>query len=91
LGANRYISSTSIQPDGKIIIGVISTHNGIALNRIARLNADGSLDITSSISRANGAVKSTSIQSDGKIVIGGDFTLLQWYLSKNIATIKYRW
>lgn len=90
LGANRYISSTSIQPDGKIIIGGdFNSYNGIALNRIARLNADGSLDITfSSISRANGAVKSTSIQSDGKIVIGGDFTSYNGISRKNIARLN---
>ena len=36
-----------VQPDGRIIIGGEFTHvDGVALNHIARLNADGTLDAT---------------------------------------------
>jgi uncharacterized delta-60 repeat protein len=44
-GANNSIRIAMIQPDGKIIIGgSFTSYNGTAVNRIARLNADGSLD-----------------------------------------------
>ena len=44
-GPNGQINSTAVQADGKIIIGgQFTTYNGTGRNRIARLNADGSLD-----------------------------------------------
>jgi uncharacterized delta-60 repeat protein len=76
-GANNIVITTALQPDGKIIIGgVFTTFNGIARNRIARLNANGSLDETFNPGLgANGyVVRSTILQPDGKIIIGGDFT-----------------
>ena len=75
-GANGTVLTTSIQSDGKIIIGgQFTTYNGIAINYIARLNTDGTLDTT--FNHGTGAsdhVRTTSIQSDGKIIIGGNFT-----------------
>ncbi|MFN3640009.1 MAG: delta-60 repeat domain-containing protein, partial [Flavobacterium sp.] len=42
-GANGTISSATIQPDGKIIIGGdFTNYNDIPRSRIARLNTDGS-------------------------------------------------
>jgi uncharacterized delta-60 repeat protein len=75
-GTNSYIYSTSIQSDGKIIIGgQFTAYNGIARNNIARLNADGTLDTNFNPGiGANSNINSTSIQSDGKIIIGGLFT-----------------
>jgi len=75
-GATGTILTTSIQSDGKIIIGgSFTSYNGIAINRIARLNSNGSLDGTFiSVNGANNIVRATSIQSDGKIIIGGGFT-----------------
>lgn len=76
-GANGVIRSTSIQDDGKIIIGgTFTSFNGTLINRIARLNANGSIDLTFNIGNGpnNSAIWSTNIQSDGKIIIGGDFT-----------------
>lgn len=72
-----YVNSVAIQPDGKIIIGgFFQFYNGVARNKIARLNANGSLDTTSFNSGfgvGNGEVNSISIQSDGKIIIAGNF------------------
>jgi uncharacterized delta-60 repeat protein/uncharacterized repeat protein (TIGR01451 family) len=75
-GANSVVRTNTIQSDGKIIIGGnFTTYNGVVINRIARLNTDGSLDATFNVGTgANNWVQSTSIQSDGKIIIGGDFT-----------------
>jgi uncharacterized delta-60 repeat protein len=75
-GANNFVYATAVQTDGKIIIGgTFTSFNGIARNRIARLNADGSLD--PSFNPGTGAdalVYTIAIQPDGKIVIGGSFT-----------------
>ncbi|HNU49929.1 MAG TPA: Calx-beta domain-containing protein, partial [Verrucomicrobiota bacterium] len=43
--ANDTVESVALQPDGKILIGgAFTVVNGVARNRIARLNADGTLD-----------------------------------------------
>jgi uncharacterized delta-60 repeat protein len=75
-GASADVSAITLQPDGKIIIGgTFTTYNGTTRNRIARLNADGSLDATFDPgSGANNLVGVITLQADGKIIIGGTFT-----------------
>jgi len=89
-GANNLVCTASIQSDGKIIIGGTFTfYNGIARNRIARLNTDGSLD--TSFNPGTGAdndVWTTSIQSDGKIIIGGNFTSYNGIAINRIARLN---
>ena len=46
-GANMFVETSAIQSDGKIIIvGSFYSYNGTDINRVARLNTDGSLDTT---------------------------------------------
>lgn len=75
-GANISIYSTALQSDGKIIIGgSFTSFNGTSINKIARLNADGSLDMTFNVGIGfNNTVRAISIQPDGKIIVGGNFT-----------------
>jgi uncharacterized delta-60 repeat protein len=81
--ANGDVSCIALQPDGKIVIGgsfgelqpngsLVST----VRSRIARLNADGSVD-TGFDPNANNQVGSIALQPDGKILIGGGFSTLQ--------------
>jgi len=88
-GANNYVYTTALQADGKIIIGGdFTSYNGIARNRIARLNADGSLDATFNPGTgANQYVFTTALQSDGKIIIGGGFTTFNGTSTNHIARI----
>lgn len=76
LGVNNTVFDIAVQGDGKIIIvGDFTSYNGIAANRITRLNSDGSLDPTINFGTgANNFISSVSIQDDAKIVIGGGFT-----------------
>jgi uncharacterized delta-60 repeat protein len=75
-GANNTVSAIAVQADGKIVIGgVFTTVNGVVRNRIARLNADGTLDTTFD-PNANGNVNAIAIQADGKILAGGAFTTM---------------
>jgi uncharacterized delta-60 repeat protein len=70
-GANAPILALALQPDGKILIGGIFTaYNGVPRNRVARLNADGSLDETFNPVRGF-ATNEIVIQSDGKILLAG--------------------
>ena len=63
--------------DGRLLIGGSFTNvNGVALNRIARLNGDGSVDtgFTPGLG-ANDSVYAIAVQQDQRIVLGGAFTL----------------
>ena len=75
-GASTTVRAISIQSDDKILIGGdFTSYNGTSINRIARLNADGTLDTSFDPGTGPSAsVRAISIQSDGKILIGGDFT-----------------
>ncbi len=86
-GATQQVNSIAVQSDGKIVIGGDFTAvNGVARNRIARLNTDGSLDSSfAPSSGANDDVDSVAVQSDGKILIGGDFTTVNG-ASRNYIT-----
>ncbi|WP_395074690.1 T9SS type A sorting domain-containing protein [Flavobacterium sp.] len=73
---NNGIFSMGLQTDGKILIGGFFTfYNGIASNRIARLNTDGSLDSSFNVGTGpNSSIRAIVIQADGKVIIGGEFT-----------------
>jgi uncharacterized delta-60 repeat protein len=98
VGANGNLWTTVVQLDGKIIIGgPFTTYNGIARSRVARLNADGSLDTTFNPGRgAYGLVQTTdvsivqtaAVQADGKIIIGGHFTTYNVTARSNIARLN---
>jgi uncharacterized delta-60 repeat protein len=71
------ISSTVLQPDGKILLtGEFSEVNGVARANIARLNPDGTLDPVFNPT-ADFAVECAFVQMDGKILIGGRFQNLR--------------
>ncbi len=76
-GFNNVVYATLIQPDGKIIVaGEFTSFNGTSIGRIARLNADGTLDISFAPPGTgfSGTIRSICLQSDGKILVGGHFT-----------------
>lgn len=92
-GANNVIYTSSIQSDGKIIIGGLFTvYNGTPINHIARLNVDGTLDtdfnVGTGVSNAFASINSSCIQSDGKIIIGGEFTDYNGTAIKNIVRLN---
>jgi len=74
-GPNTGIRSLALQRDGKILIGgVFTSADGVARNRIARLKADGSLDLSFDPGEgANEVVRWVAPQADGKVVIVGGF------------------
>ena len=73
---NAAVRSIVLQADGKILVGgdIISI-NGTTVNRIARLNPDGSLDASLALSGFLDVthIFAISLQADGKILIGGFF------------------
>ena len=77
-GANDTVRAIVIQIDGGILIGGDFTNvNGVALNHVARLNTDGSLDATFTsnvVAGANNTVQAIAVQADNRIVLAGQFT-----------------
>jgi uncharacterized delta-60 repeat protein len=88
-GANNTVSTSSIQPDGKIIIGgAFTNYRGTPINRIARLHTNGVLDTSFSVGTgATNNVNTIAIQTDGKVVIGGQFTSYAGFTSNRIARL----
>lgn len=89
-GASGSVVSFAIQSDGKIIIGGnFTNYNGTAINRIARLNTDGTLDTSFNPGTGgNGEVSSIALQTDGKILIGGAFTTYNTVTVNRIARLN---
>ena len=74
----RSVYSLALQNDGRILIGGdFDTVNGVESPGVARLNADGSLDVsfqgTGYTTDHSYPVRALRVQSDGKIVLGGRF------------------
>ena len=80
-GANDEVFALAVQADGKILVGGAFTMLGgggtgmTPRNHIARLNADGSLDLSFNPG-ASSAVYALAIQPDGKILVAGAFGML---------------
>jgi uncharacterized delta-60 repeat protein len=90
LGANGTVYSVASQLDGKILIGGgFTSVGGIARNRIARLNADGSLDLTFDPGTgADGPVYVVALTPDEHVMVGGDFTAINGLARRGIARLN---
>ncbi len=79
-GADDSVFAVAVQSSGKVVIGGLFTMvNGMARERIAQLNADGTLDASFAPSPgANGTVYAVGVYTNGpnvgKVLIGGVFT-----------------
>jgi uncharacterized delta-60 repeat protein len=85
------VLAIALQPDGKIVIGGwFDQVSGTTRQRLARLNADGSLDSTfTPPSGAINWVSSIVLQQDGKIVVGGHFWILNGNYINNVARLNH--
>jgi uncharacterized delta-60 repeat protein len=88
-GVNNWIQTVVVQPDGEILIGGDFTfYNGTPVNRLARLNADGSLDHSFDTGTgANQSVFDLALQPDGKVLMAGSFTAYQDVWRASIARV----
>ncbi len=95
VGADDQIGAIAIQPDGKVVIAglfsALHTTGGTQTAsrlRVARLNADGSLDAAFD-PKANAPVATVALQTDGKILLGGPFTTLTPNGASDYTVRKY--
>ncbi|HHN48244.1 MAG TPA: hypothetical protein ENN08_04835, partial [Bacteroidales bacterium] len=93
-GADNWIGAMVELPDGKILIGgAFTTYNGVARNRIARINPDGSLDHT--FDPGNGfdgyfsqtAVFAMEMLENGKILVAGYFSQYNNQAANNLVRL----
>jgi uncharacterized delta-60 repeat protein len=87
---NNAVNSLAMQADQKIVVGGIFTNvSGVASNRIARLNSDGTRDTAFSIgSGFNNTITRVVVQADQKIVVGGQFTTHNGATSNRIGRLN---
>ena len=77
IGTDGVVNSTAVQADGSVLIGGdFTTCEGIGRVRLARLSADGIVDVDFDPGAgAEAPVNTLLVQPDGKILMGGDFIL----------------
>jgi uncharacterized delta-60 repeat protein len=75
--ASQTVNASKTQADGKtIVVGQFTAWNGVTVNRIVRLNPDGTRDTAFNDNTgiaADATIKCIAIQSNGQILLGGDF------------------
>ncbi|MBL7777055.1 MAG: family 16 glycosylhydrolase [Chitinophagales bacterium] len=88
-GADGPVLAFGTQSSGKTIVaGDFVRYNGDTVNRIMRLNRDGSLDSGfGSGTGANGVINAVLVQPDDKIVIAGSFTTYNGVSKNRIARL----
>ena len=89
-GANGVVNALVVQPDGRIVIaGDFTSYNGTNRNRYARLNANGSLDLSFDPGRgADGTVYALALLPDGKLILGGDFQEVNGFVRRGVARVN---
>jgi uncharacterized delta-60 repeat protein len=92
-GTNGPVLALAVQPDGKVLAGgnFSSVGGGTGLtsarSRLARFNADGTVD-TGFNPGVSGNVWAIAVQQDGKILVGGEFTTLSGTLRNAIGRLS---
>jgi len=93
-GADGPVLALAVQDDGKILVGGgFMTIDGIGRTNIARLNSDGSVDMTFDPgkgvhSELFSTVNALALQTNGQVVIGGNFIKVNGTTRNNIARLN---
>jgi hypothetical protein len=88
---NPVVNSVVVQSDGKVLLGGNFTNvHGTSRNGIARLQADGSLDLDGGFNPGTGTdhvVASLALQPDSNVLLGGHFTTVNGMVRPYIARL----
>ena len=89
-GANDFIGALAQTASGQFIIGGgFTSYNGTQRTRLARVNANGTLDTTFSAGLgADANVWALAVQADGKVIVGGEFTAMSGQSRPHIARLN---
>lgn len=77
--ASAFLAGAARQPDGKLLLaGYFSSINGQPLSRLARIGADGTVDLSFKPAHpalmGQSGISGLSLQADGKILLAGSFS-----------------
>ncbi len=82
----------NLQSDGKILVSAKGLVMGNNINRVIRLNSDGSIDASFSVGQGcsglTAEIRAIEIQSDGKILISGTFTAYNGVIKNGIVRLN---
>ena len=88
LGADATVRAIVVQTDGRIVVGgSFMTFNGVPMQRLTRLNPDGTVDPTYHGAGANDSVYALALQTDGQLLVGGNFTLFNGVTRNRITRL----
>jgi uncharacterized delta-60 repeat protein len=89
-GINTFVFTAALQNDGKVLIGGgFDSFDGVYRKNLARLNEDGSLDLSfNPVAGPNNIVNALAIQQDGRIVIGGVFTSYNGTITNRVTRLS---
>ncbi|CAM3652622.1 delta-60 repeat domain-containing protein [Flavobacterium chungbukense] len=89
-GADGTVECVVLQSDGKILVGGhFKTFNGLPFAGLVRLNADGTIDTSFTISEGfDKYVYAIALQSDQKIIVGGSFVTFDGTSQKRIVRLN---
>jgi len=89
-GANDEVYGLLVEPSGKIVIvGRFTSYDGTARNRIARLNANGTLDTGFVVGTGAGnVIRDVAAQGDGKLIVVGDFSTFNSQSAPAVARLN---
>lgn len=90
-GGNGSIIDATLQSDGKLIlVGNFTSFNGVSVNRIVRLNLDGSVDLTFKTGTgADGDIMSVRFNATtNKIVVSGMFNTFNGKAASGVALLN---
>ncbi len=90
-GNGAYVTSITIQLDGKIVVGGTFTHfKGLSQNGLIRLDSTGTKDTTFNIGAGFTSpwINKILVQSDGKVLIGGEWNLFNNFISYGIIRLN---
>lgn len=77
-------------PEGAVYVtGMFTELGGVPANRLARLNSDGTVDITfQSPFAATNTLSVACVQEDGKVIVAGSFTNIAGVIANNVARLN---
>jgi len=91
VGTNQFVNDFKVLPDDKMILaGSFTNFNGTTVDKICKLNSDGTIDTSffTAIGFQNESIQSVFVQNDGKILVGGAFKNVSAALHQGVLRLN---
>lgn len=88
-GTDGIVYALAIQGDGKILVGgEFTLFNGVPATKLTRLNSDGTIDNSFTVSVGDGRVNGIAVQPNGKIIAVGSFYEFNGVVNSNLVRLN---